>query len=1242
MISKKISILFVSFLFFTFFSKAQQIKYPSILWEIKKTKSSKPSYLFGTYHVSSKGVFKLGDSIFTALKSVDIVAKEVNVNTWQKEQNSYDEMQYAYESYTNEYRGANFDEHTLKKTNTVEKLAEFIGIVPNFVNYFLYRNNAESDGFEEEIYLDKFISTAAFKYGKEVKGLENYFESNILSIEGLRDQADLEKIEKKELPEGISYQEVSSKMYDGYLNNNLDMIDSFMIYQFESEAFYNKFLIQRNFNQADSIDYYIKTGKTVFAAVGCAHLPGKKGVIEILRNMGYSVRPVMLKSNGNATFEALKKVVVPVKFTSQVVDNVINVKAPSPFYTYYKTDVFTSYGSVDMKNDAFYYIARLVNNAPYFTTNNNLVGSIDSLLYSSIKGEIVTKKQLDFKGYKCMDVTTKVKNKDIERYRFIVTPYEVIKFQVGGKNEYANAAIIDSFFNSIEIIDSKPLNKNLAFGFKNDYNFNQWVSLGNSKTEQKQRFTHFDKINEQLNSCIKVQLPLGEKLNDSLVMQVMRESILSSEAYQKNAIDNYINLPLVFGAINQLKLKNNKNLFIKVVSDFPNVYILSSLNSKKVDSSFINAFQLQKYTLPKSYVFTDTAKKYSVKLPFPLAFDGRWKSQMDRKKKKYDDVKSPNENANIFYSPSTYGNNTTFDQLVFEDKVNMETVKLKFTKLDNELYYPNASIFWKNIVREFPVTDNNYNNYDYTTAAVKAVTNLLGNADEKESNIKNVVYDTASSYVQKVSFEIYDSLTKKTSHRFYTLAGNNIYGVSFMKYDGGLTAFQSMFINSLQPFDTTKKIGLYQSSFDKIIKEYKTANKQKKPTILSRLNNIHFGTANLNEVTAIYKSVSTNNVDNNILRRKLVDMVARGNYSEQEWPTISKWLFNIFNSTTELATIRSFAAEAVIRNQSVTDADLLLKNFYSTPNPYQKRFAYDMKGYLRHVYPKTDILPKVKLILKEKDDYSFISLADSGYFNNTEKLEAFAFYKKSLEDETLNIQLSQEKTELLFKENEINETLADSEEESNFEQLLEGFNLFYNVSPKDAFFKESITKILDSKSNEDITQLLDILLEQKETDYEIVNKIVKQLSAEPSKLYQINKTFFENKKYDKLQSVYKDKIKIAKYLLLDERQYDKLDSITFIGAKKYPFNNTDSIYFFKYIEDRQTNANIAFIVLDNKNDFLDTKPFTEFTTEQITATETFEKLANKLMRRYYTSTYFEERNYFYNNRNFSKNINSEE
>ncbi|HET9430532.1 MAG TPA: hypothetical protein VFO70_05115, partial [Chitinophagaceae bacterium] len=40
----------------------KQKKYPSLLWEITGKGLKKPSYLFGTMHVSSKIAFNLADS----------------------------------------------------------------------------------------------------------------------------------------------------------------------------------------------------------------------------------------------------------------------------------------------------------------------------------------------------------------------------------------------------------------------------------------------------------------------------------------------------------------------------------------------------------------------------------------------------------------------------------------------------------------------------------------------------------------------------------------------------------------------------------------------------------------------------------------------------------------------------------------------------------------------------------------------------------------------------------------------------------------------------------------------------------------------------------------------------------------------------------------------------------------------------------------------------------------------------
>ena len=65
-------------------------KYPSLFWEITGNGLSRPSYLFGTMHVSSKLVFHLPDSFYLAIKNVDVVALETNPESWQEDLVKYD------------------------------------------------------------------------------------------------------------------------------------------------------------------------------------------------------------------------------------------------------------------------------------------------------------------------------------------------------------------------------------------------------------------------------------------------------------------------------------------------------------------------------------------------------------------------------------------------------------------------------------------------------------------------------------------------------------------------------------------------------------------------------------------------------------------------------------------------------------------------------------------------------------------------------------------------------------------------------------------------------------------------------------------------------------------------------------------------------------------------------------------------------------------------------------------------
>src|SRR6476661_271883 len=81
-------------------------KYPSLLWEITGKGMKKPSYLFGTMHVSSKMVFHLSDSFYLGIHNADVVALETDMSTWQEDFSRYEMGQDGMEQFMSRMRNS--------------------------------------------------------------------------------------------------------------------------------------------------------------------------------------------------------------------------------------------------------------------------------------------------------------------------------------------------------------------------------------------------------------------------------------------------------------------------------------------------------------------------------------------------------------------------------------------------------------------------------------------------------------------------------------------------------------------------------------------------------------------------------------------------------------------------------------------------------------------------------------------------------------------------------------------------------------------------------------------------------------------------------------------------------------------------------------------------------------------------------------------------------------------------------
>ncbi len=142
-------------------------KYPSLLWEITGNGLTKPSYLFGTMHVSSKMVFHLSDSFYHAIKNVDAVALELNPDVWQGQMARMDELKENYASFVQQAGNDYHTENSFRIKNYIDELKSALQTEPAVVNNLLYRSYKAKEDFEEDTFLDLYIFQTGRKLGKK-------------------------------------------------------------------------------------------------------------------------------------------------------------------------------------------------------------------------------------------------------------------------------------------------------------------------------------------------------------------------------------------------------------------------------------------------------------------------------------------------------------------------------------------------------------------------------------------------------------------------------------------------------------------------------------------------------------------------------------------------------------------------------------------------------------------------------------------------------------------------------------------------------------------------------------------------------------------------------------------------------------------------------------------------------------------------------------------------------------------
>ena len=629
--------LFLSLLiFFTVNGRAQITahKYPSLLWEITGNGLKKPSYLFGTMHVSNKMVFHLSDSFYLALQSCDAVALELNPAYWQRDMMQMTAARQQIDAYLKDGSNDYLTEQSFRLTDYTDDLKAALTQEPAQINSLLYRTLPSEADYEEDTYLDLYLYQTGRKLGKQAGGVEDYYQTEKILFDAYRAMA-REKNSQKQSGQNISADELVKNIEDAYKRGDLDLLDSLERVSFNSPAYLDKFLYGRDSIQAYSIDTILRH-HTLFVGVGAAHLPGPKGVIELLRKKGYILRPVKMQDQDAARKEAIDRLKVPVEFREVTTDHgFVKVAVPGTLYPRGDDDKVNnneSWQYADMDNGTYYMLTSVKTHAAMLGQSPaEITKKVDSLLYENIPGKILTKTAISRNGYPGFDITNKTRRGDIQRYMILITPFEVLVFKMSGNEDYVEGPEAGTFFNSVTLISPGQEWNNFVSGgggfsvrlpqipheisyLNNADNLNRWEyeaydsASGNSYMIWKEAVQNYHFLEE-----------------DSFDLSLMEESLKQSGIIQQEISrrfgkqNGYAVLDLVFS------LKSGAALYARAILRGSQYYLLAVRSPVRSfnPASFFKSFSFIPFVYPKPSLFKDSLLHFEVTTPVQPDLDPR-------------------------------------------------------------------------------------------------------------------------------------------------------------------------------------------------------------------------------------------------------------------------------------------------------------------------------------------------------------------------------------------------------------------------------------------------------------------------------------------------------------------------------------------------------------------------------------------------------------------------------------------
>lgn len=262
----------------------------SFLWKVQSKRGA--IYVLGSIHYLKRENYPLKKSIQDAFANCQTLVLEIDLSSATPERAQQLMLEKA------RYRdGTHLQQHISPETyKLAERQARELGIdifqmepfKPWFVAVSLVSLKLQKMGFDPNYGLDRFLADQAKGGGKTIGGLES------LEFQfGLLDQlpsSEQDSMLRETLGELDMLNKSVDQLVQAWLSGDARAVEDLVLASMkEYPAVYKKVVVDRNRRWLADLIKMLEQGEKALVVVGAAHLVGQDGLIELLKQRGYTV-----------------------------------------------------------------------------------------------------------------------------------------------------------------------------------------------------------------------------------------------------------------------------------------------------------------------------------------------------------------------------------------------------------------------------------------------------------------------------------------------------------------------------------------------------------------------------------------------------------------------------------------------------------------------------------------------------------------------------------------------------------------------------------------------------------------------------------------------------------------------------------------------------------------------------------------------------------------------------------------